>query len=1297
MIKVVQRQRMPHRYLTLLVALASVWLTGVALAQNAVPAFVQQLATAQAGDTITIPAGAFTIRETLKVPAGVTLKGSGFQQTHLTIAAGEGVLLDNVQNVTIADMTVTNKASIAFTVNRAKQIRLQRILVNEGLMAVKISDSDDVIVENSISNACQAAVSLTRSNRVVLANNTFFQCNLTGLSIIDSTECTVINNLLVEVGTGMVVSGQNEKLLVNHNLYKALFIGNYNGQIGRYNLGPWTSVSGLDSLSVQFPVDFMDTAKGDFTPTATLSWDPARHTVSGWGVAKVGAYTAPAQDIYGRPRAGIPDLGAVAVTGGKRTVQYAGSFQITNDAGRKSAGVFTPDGKVVRYLFQDLPLKKDAYQFAMPSYDQHGQPIAPGKYEVRVVEGQLTMKYQALSANHGLENTDDMASNDHISRVAFSPTGDLLLGAGWSERHINLQSLDASYTKKARWNFQGSSDTFGVCTDGKVIYLARWEGKVVLVKLHPETGVPVPWSTDKPLLTFDKLTEKSPNSMAFLNGKLYLADNEQNRLLAGNADQPAFTETLPADAPSSLTADAKRNLLWFISKGQQVVAMRANGAIAYRFTTLKQPLAVAVAGERMAVADAATGKVYIYSITRPQAPKLERTLGTGDGPFGPYHAARFRFQSLNGIPQAGCTLALAEDGKVAVKDRFLSIFAADDKVLHGSFSHFGNAPRRALNPDEKTVRLFDTQGRMSWTVDTTAMSWKADALWHLPEGIGQSIGFFYTGNDFFGVYEATRQYSEQEKETGIAIIRFEKYHGRAVAYYANGLRAKKVVVVHDLNNDGVIDIDDGDGTPLDPQPVFLWGDGRMRYVQQDGSLRMMGKFGDNLGLIWQFKGLDAEKRPIYDWNAANVIPGKLAKYHSTYQPEQLVDFTTNSESAMLPDGGVVVGTVDKFGPKRLTFSNSGTANLVRFTKDGELRWFRPLNDYEPIQGVKSLGNFILTSWGHQTEWIGLDPDGLTLGHLGFPEAGNWAGYWVDHPDQYYAYEGDNGTVHLSVGDYVRNGQHWLVLEGAHDYVKQVFPLDITAQSFLPETEKKQGYTILARADQPRLTIKKLNAPLPIDGDMEKWRTAVPAPQIVILPNSGKGITGPEDTSAVVRMGYESNNLYFQVIRFDDIITLHQTWEKGYLQDNVEMMINGFLSGFQFCVSRYTDTGDSMARRRFYFQNLHMVMPKEHCPVNIQLFDSAKEVPERSIIEGLYGVDLSNCKVMVTEYKIPIDEITYQGDTKAIFPVESGKTVWIGFMIDDNDTPGADYQNYCFWPSTYSTFAEAEASALCTFE
>jgi hypothetical protein len=73
------------------------------------------------------------------------------------------------------------------------------------------------------------------------------------------------------------------------------------------------------------------------------------------------------------------------------------------------------------------------------------------------------------------------------------------------------------------------------------------------------------------------------------------------------------------------------------------------------------------------------------------------------------------------------------------------------------------------------------------------------------------------------------------------------------------------------------------------------------------------------------------------------------------------------------------------------------------------------------------------------------------------------------------------------------------------------------------------------------------------------------------------------------------------------------------------------------------------------------------------------------------------KVIVIEFKLPIDERAWVKDEKSVFPVESGTGFWLGFMIDDNDLPGAGLQKLETWPSGYGTFAPKEDGVWVTFE
>jgi len=1282
--------------LPLLVLGVSIGLALPGRTAEAPPAFVQAIAAAKAGQTITIPAGTFAV-STVKIPSGVSVQGSGTLATQLTIQpGGAGLVFDSVQKAAVRNLRITNKSGAAVTVAHAREITAQRLLISEGVMAVKVADSTGVTLMNLVGNHCQLGVSVNGSAKVAVVNNTFYANNTTGISLVNVTDCAVFNNVIAETGIGTSLGGVNTRLALDHNLYKALYVGSTSDGT-RVNIGPWSTLTGgQDSHSVQFPVAFKDPSAGDFTPTATLAWDPSRSTVVGWGVATLQGIAAPSEDLNGAKRAAIPDLGAVVVPPGPKP-SYAGYFEVSNDAGRKSAGLFTPSGKVIRYLFQDLPLKKGRYGFVLPSYDQYGQPVVAGAYEVRVAEGQLAVKYHTLSANNG-QNGDLLADSDSTRRVAFSPTGDLLVIMGWGERGLNIMSIDPTYTKKARWAFQGMSEPIGMCHDGKTLYYAKDADKnMVLTRLDPATGLPIPWSADSPMLNLPKATLGTPQGLVYLDGRLYLADVSGNRLLSGDVAQPAFTDAVPADAPGSLAADAQRHLLWYVSHQQKVVAVDRTGKTVATLTQVENPIAVAVAGNRMAVAGAKTGKVYLFTIDNPQAPVLVKTLGSGDGPYGPYAPTRFRFQAFRGTAASNCVLALTDDGKLAVFDRYVTIFAADGTLLHSSFSQFGNAPHRIQGANDGKVHFFDQAGHLSWVDDPTTLTWQPDSLYYLPDTIKGNIGGFVADGLLFGVYNQEVPISEKVKLNGLAIVRFDQGIGRTVAFYTQSPTTNKFVVIHDENNDGVIDAKDGDGTPLDPQPPFLQR--RWSYVDADGSIRVMEKGADTAGYVMKFQGLDAQQRPTYDTNKKYSPLCKVAKHGSPYQPSQTVDLAFGSESTMTPDGGMVLSAFDKGDPIGTGLSNSGATDLARLTKDGDLLWFLPLNDYGPIQGIKSVGNFLLTGWGHQAEWIGLDPDGLQLGHFGYPVAADWGGYWLDHPDHYTAFENTDGTVSISAGDYVRNGQHWLILSGAHTYVKHSYPVSLIAKSFLPDVAgaKQAGYAILARAEQPRVTIKKLDAPLTIDGDMAKWRTAGVAPQITILPHGG-GIKNAADCSALVRLAYEGKNLYVQVIRFDDVVNMDSPSKQTQCQDTTEMMINGFMEGgFQFSLSNFAGIGDGIWRRRFFAGNLAKVLPKEHCPLKVTVYDSPKDIPERSMIEDNYGVDLSKDKVLVMEYKLPIDEITYAGDPGAIFPMASGKTAWIGFMIDDNDVPGTDGQRCMVWPANYNTFAGKEVSALCTFE
>ena len=188
--------------------------------------------------------------------------------------------------------------------------------------------------------------------------------------------------------------------------------------------------------------------------------------------------------------------------------------------------------------------------------------------------------------------------------------------------------------------------------------------------------------------------------------------------------------------------------------------------------------------------------------------------------------------------------------------------------------------------------------------------------------------------------------------------------------------------------------------------------------------------------------------------------------------------------------------------------------------------------------------------------------------------------------------------------------------------------------------------------------------------------------------------GAGDCNAVIRMAYEGQNLYFQVLQFHDVPMFYQMVQ----EDCVELALNGaFGNGFQFICYKDADGNDHVWRNRFFAANSQRTFGAQHAPRIVRVLDSAENVSEREALEGLYGVDMSNAKVVLTEFKLPIDKESFSGAEGDVFPLGPGKSFWVGFFIDDNDHPYTDVQSLIQWPATFSMFNPKEDGALVTCE
>ncbi len=229
-----------------------------------------------------------------------------------------------------------------------------------------------------------------------------------------------------------------------------------------------------------------------------------------------------------------------------------------------------------------------------------------------------------------------------------------------------------------------------------------------------------------------------------------------------------------------------------------------------------------------------------------------------------------------------------------------------------------------------------------------------------------------------------------------------------------------------------------------------------------------------------------------------------------------------------------------------------------------------------------------------------------------------------------------------------------------------------------------------RPPTPTVLVRKLAKPLPVDGDLKKWRSLNIGPQVVAAWPRIR----PDDCSALVRFAWEGDNLYCQVLKFDNVVTMHQPLNYFYKQDGFELsLVGGFMGGYKFGVTHTTDKGDILYREQFLMKK-ELLLEEAKAPRVIKVLENARDVEERKIIENMTGVDLSGVKVLLLEFVIPM---SYAWGGKPPVEMKSGTEFWMGMFLDDNDIPGADEQRAYPWPVTFAAFGNPDQGAKAKLE
>ncbi len=1299
---------------------------------------------AHSGEVVRIPAGTYAV-DGLEVPAGVTLRGAGYQATILHAhGAANGLVLRGAGSA-VSDLCVIEASESGILVQGAATALVARVAVRSCLSGVLSSGTSGLRIENAILSNNRRGAVITGSSDATLVNCTMVGNQVLALSVSGGRHITIFNNVFTGCPTGVWIAKETEGLRLDANLYATNIIGTRSGDPARATLFAWRRLTGHDVHSVDLGVVFADVATGDFHPLSRLAWNPTLATTSDWGLTELDGVRAPAADIDGAPRSGGVDLG-VYESSFPSPRQADGTFAVTDGATVKSAALYHPDGRMLTELFQNLPLPAGQHAFYVPTRDQSNQPIAAGGYELRLVESGLVNRYRCLAGNFARTSTlaDNCSWPEEM--IAFDRQDRVYVLQNSFENGQGVRAFDSSY-EHPRWMMPGGGGTVGWAADDRWLYYlqARDGGRFVLRKIDLASGAMGDVAGAGGL---DLAAPFSPrlNGLALLGSELFLSDPATGIIYHAAAAKPAFVPLVTIPGATSVTADEAGNRLWVVADGGELIAVDpAQGRILGRNTSIPGVQRIAARNGRLAALSTTTGKIHILDAKDPSALKPLRTIGTGDGPGGQQQPDRFWFQRGQQQPigpqlQPGAIkLAVSINGlgEVAVVDGpRVSFWSADGTLRKQGLGFWGQHLYAARWSPTEDIRLFGVSGDYAMLMDSRSGTWKPDGAWEKPNYVYEervARHFFAIGNKHFGLLRVvlgdpqraqpptpgakvlvTGFDAAKQGFPGYIIVRLDAQRMVPVLLTYNHPTRGTQVQCYDLDHNGMIDGEEGleEQRRADGQPLLI---PNARYDAlpwtMTGDLLFAGPVSGSTyertcGQIVKLSGLDPSGTwPMYAWDKAIPLPATSA---TGGQPDLLspYDFTTverlNNTFQVAPfaSGGYAQSAIlTKSGGTGL--GNGAGTDVAGFAADGRFRWLFKLAQREGSEGVQSLPSlglaFAMTS--KECDYMVIDEDGLGLGALSMPEEAHWLGMWSDHAQQQVVWIGNGGSANYVLGDYALNGYHWFVIDHLADVRRSRVPVTLSAAS-AAVLGTAAGLRPFAKTTPPPndVRIPHLASPLPIDGELTKWRKAGITPLAVITPETGTGIDGPRDCSAVLRCAWEGSSLYVQSIVFDNRISFHQPLAQMYQQDGIELSINGFMEGFKFNVARTTDQGPTIFRNRFAAPQFDKVLSPENAPRSITIHPDSRAIEERHLLETLYGIDLAGSPAIVTEFRLPLTAaVALEGDPGQIPVIRSGSQFYLGAMINDNDIVGGDVQHNLVWPATYGTFGIKTQGAQATLE
>jgi len=638
------------------------------------------------------------------------------------------------QHVRVSGLTFQGRG-LGLRVEKVRGVAIERCTFAGLSKGAESALCEDLRLESSVFLRCVTGAQVKQTTRSRLAHLTVASCSMAGLMISGSSQGEIRNSIFASNNTAMVVdpaSGPSWSSDCNA----------VSGTIGTWGLAnqcriiyEWFAASGQERHSAYTLPAFADPAKNDLHVAPQVTWG------GGLPGSAVGVALEPKveADRDGRPfavRGGRVNVGAYRYPEPQPGADWR-KLPVKAPAGvRLSAGVYRPDGTLVRMLLADEAAVPELW---WDGRDDAGLPAPAGRYEVRAVAHDIRFLDDGNIADNG--SPLGTFNCDNAERVVVFADGSFVVSTFYDEAGIPLR-----YHTRTGVSICGSaldeSDIWAIADAGNPVKrtLIAGVGRQLQTLVFPGERAPMPngaksyavLADGEKLVATDGKTEMKPAGLAVAGGKAYVALPALNVIRVIDLANGAKLADWPVGAAVGDVEAAPDGAIWALA-GTEAVVFGADGKIARRHATgLATPRYMAIGVGTVAVSDPGAARIAVLKLADGS---VAQTLGKARPPdtWMPVSGDLFGLLRDLAVRDDG-TLIVCEAGRVRAIDPASKreLFAAVSTFMDVGVPHpldptyvyvYGSAIHR-VDPDTGAWRLV---GEMPSLGDGRAMAQTSSA------------------------------------------------------------------------------------------------------------------------------------------------------------------------------------------------------------------------------------------------------------------------------------------------------------------------------------------------------------------------------------------------------------------------------------------------------------------------------------------------------------------------------------------------------------------------------------------